>query len=111
MQVGQSFIGSNPLREHSRALATNIAVVENQLGQEAFVWKSLAKGVHAQITDQRICQSYDSERFNILHTLCNFSEAFVSYGIVVEVQLWQFILVRYHGAERKCSISADVVVI
>jgi hypothetical protein len=37
MQVGQSFIGSNPLREHSRALATNIAVVENQLGQEAFV--------------------------------------------------------------------------
>jgi hypothetical protein len=37
MQVGQSFIGSNPLREYSRALATNIAVVENQLGQEAFV--------------------------------------------------------------------------
>ena len=81
------------LSEELGTLLPDAVVIEQEFCKESFILEGLREGGDARLSDLSVCQSDNSESFNVGKSLSNLDEAFVSDRIVVQVELAKFKLV------------------
>ena len=101
MKVGQSFIVLNTLSKQSSSLLADIVVVEEQLCEETLVLERLRQRWNARLCHSSVGKSDDTKGLYVCKTFCDFSEAFISDWIIVQVKLAKLELIGEHFSKSR----------